>query len=188
MTRWLNLQRFPYQGTARAVHVARLVAILFGAVAVAAPYGLARAAFAGWRGVLRGDWPQPGGKVTLRLCWEVLGADSRDLLTFVHLVGPQNRIIAVRRTHPGLGNYPTSSWQPGARFCDDIHLKIDQDAAAPAVDRVEVGLLAQQSLQRLPAYSSAGTLLDSNFVDWIKIAPAAYAVPAIENPRTVQVR
>lgn len=129
----------------------------------------------------RDPWPQPGGRLNLRLCWEPLQHDERLLLVLVQIVGAQNRVVASRRTVPGLGTYPTSSWTPGEHFCDPVQVQIDASAPAPAVYWVEVSLLDPQTDLRLPAYSADSALLATNFVGQVKIAPDRYALPAIEH-------
>ena len=129
----------------------------------------------------RDPWPQPGGRLNLRLCWEPLQRDARLLLVLVQIVGPQNRVVASRRTVPGLGTYPTGSWTPGQRFCDPVQVQIDAQAPVPAVYWVEVSIIDPQTDTRLPAYSAEGTLLATNFVGQVKLAPDRYALPAIEH-------
>jgi hypothetical protein len=102
-------------------------------------------------------------------------------MVLIQLVGEANRVVATRRTLPGLGRFPTSVWQPGDQFCDAVHLPIPKDAPAPAAYHVEVGIIDPATLERLPAYAPDGTQLGSNFVDLIKIAPSVYAAPVIEN-------
>ncbi|MGH2593554.1 MAG: glycosyltransferase family 39 protein [Anaerolineae bacterium] len=134
--------------------------------------------------VPRGEWPHPGDAVAVRLCWETLSADPRSLLTLVQFVGAEDRVVASRRTIPGLGAYPTGVWQPGIRFCDTIRLVLSRDVPAPAVYKVEVSFVDQQTRTRLPAYAPDGALLAATFVDLIKIAPLAYTSPSIENTLT----
>jgi hypothetical protein len=83
---------------------------------------------------------------------------------------------------PGLGSYPISAWQPEAIFCDIVQVALAADSPAPGVYQVEVGLIDEHTQERLPAYDLDGTPLTTNFVDRIKIAPAAYVTPPIEHP------
>jgi hypothetical protein len=105
----------------------------------------------------------------------------RELLEIVQFVGPGDRVVAVRRTHPGSGNYPTRIWQPGARFCDDVNLPVQEDAAAPAIYALDVALFDHQHYERLPAYASDGTPLSTNFVDRVKLAQRQPQTPTIEH-------
>lgn len=128
-------------------------------------------------------WPQPGRDTWIDVCWEALARDGRLLMTLVQITAQDERVVATRRTVPGLGGRPTESWQPGARFCDRVAVKVADDAPAPAVYHVEVALIDYATGQRLQAYGSDGGRLDTNFVEEIKLAPIAYAVPAVDHPR-----
>jgi len=130
----------------------------------------------------RDRWPRPGESLFLNLCWEPLAQDDRLLMILVQIVGDNNRVVASRRTVPGLGAYPTSSWQPGGRFCDRVQVQLDGEAPAPAVYRVEVALIDQATGQRLEAFAPDGSPLSTDFVDAIKIAPGIYETPAIDQP------
>jgi 4-amino-4-deoxy-L-arabinose transferase-like glycosyltransferase len=127
------------------------------------------------------DWPRAGDEPAIDLCWEALSPDPRRLLVVVQFVGAENRVVATRRTLPGLGAYPTAAWRPGDRFCDRVHIPILPDTPAPAVYRVEVVFTDPDARTRLPAYAPDGSPLAATFVDAIKIAPATYAEPAVEN-------
>ena len=126
------------------------------------------------------EWPHPGETSAVRLCWDALAADPRELLVVVQFVGPADQVVAVRRMHPGLGNYPTRLWQSGARFCDELYVPIQPDAPAPAVYDVDVGFFDQQAYQRLPTYAANNAQLGSNFVERVKVAPRQYTSPTIE--------
>jgi hypothetical protein len=125
-------------------------------------------------------WPQPGDEPSLRLCWQPLQRDDRPLMVLTQIVGAENRVVATRRTLPGLGSYPTSIWRPDAIFCDVVHVPIQSDAPAPDVYQVEVGIIDEHTRQRLPAYASDGSQLTTNFVDQIKVAPLEYTTPSID--------
>ena len=127
------------------------------------------------------DWPTPGDEPSVRLCWEPLRTDARRLLVLVQFVGEENRVVATRRTPPGLGTYPTGAWRPGEYFCDSVRMPIPAGTLAPAVYAVEIGFIDHDSNARLPAYAPDGRQLQLTFVDWIKIAPDAYTEPTVEN-------
>lgn len=136
--------------------------------------------------VPRSDWPQPGDEPAVRLCWEALSSDARPLLVLVQFIGAENRVVATRRTLPGLGSYPTQLWRVGDRFCDVMHVAIDVNAPVPAIYKVEVSFIDDQTHARLPAFAPDGSLLTTNFVDAIKIAPKTYTAPAIDHPLNYQ--
>ncbi len=130
--------------------------------------------------------PQPGESVPLRLCWETLSSDARDLLVLIQFVGAENRVVATRRTVPGLGGYATINWQAGRHFCDDVDVLINPTASAPAVYKVEVSLIDNATQERLLAYAPNGSQLSTDFVGAIKIAPLVYASPTIDHPLNIR--
>ncbi len=129
----------------------------------------------------REPWPQPGEEPTLRLCWQPLKQDARPLMVLTQIVGAENRVVVTRRTLPGLGSYPTSTWQPNAIFCDVVRLPLPADAPAPGVYQVEVGIIDVHTNERLPAFSPDGSQLGTNFIGPIKIAAAGFLEPPIEH-------
>jgi hypothetical protein len=131
--------------------------------------------------VPRDHWPHPGDEPALRLCWRPLQQDPRLLMVLTQVVGAENRVVATRRTVPGLGSYPTSRWQPGGLFCDSVHVQIDEETPA-GLYQLEVALIDQATQERVPAYAPDGSPLTTNFVDRIKIAPSEYTIPSIEQP------
>jgi hypothetical protein len=114
---------------------------------------------------------QPGGEIAVTLCWESLASMEEDFVYFVHFLGPEERIVGARTTHPGLGRYPTSRWSPGDRFCDIIDVPVEKWTPAPAVYDVEIGWHKPEVDERLPVYDSDGSSLDWVLLDQIKVAP-----------------
>lgn len=131
----------------------------------------------------RAPWPRPGDDPIVRVCWEALSRDDRLLMELVQITAQDNRVVAIRRTVPGLGGYLTMTWQPGVRFCDSVHVALDETAPAPAVYHVEVALIDHATGQRLTAFAPDGSPLNTNFVAATKLAPIAYSVPNVENAR-----
>lgn len=127
---------------------------------------------------------QPGDEIMVTLCWESLASMEEEFVYFVHLLGPGERIVGARTTHPGLGRYPTSRWSPGDLFCDTLDVPVETWTPAPAVYDVEIGWHAPGDDERLPAYGSDGSLLDWALLDQIKVTPKAS--PAVTVPRRVE--
>ena len=132
--------------------------------------------------VPRSPWPQPGDEPVVTLCWQPLSQDDRPLMMLIQIVGAENRVVATRRTLPGLGSYSTSMWQPGAFFCDVVHVSVPPDSPAPGLYQVEVSIIDEHTQTRLPAYAPDGAQLTTNFVAPIKIAPREYSIPSIARP------
>jgi hypothetical protein len=132
-------------------------------------------------GVPHDRWPHPAEGMLVNLCWEPLRQDDRRLMVLLQIVGENDRVWLSRRTVPGLGSYPTSSWQLGGLFCDPVHVQIDEKTP-PGIYQLEVAMIDQATRERVPAFASDGTPLATNFVDRIKIAPREYSIPLIERP------
>jgi 4-amino-4-deoxy-L-arabinose transferase-like glycosyltransferase len=126
---------------------------------------------------------RPGEEVAVTLCWESLASMEEDFVYFVHFLGPEERIVGARTTHPGLGRYPTSHWSPGDRFCDVLGVPVEKRTPAPAVYNVEIGWHEPDGGERLPAYDGDGTPLEWVLLDRIKVAPEKE--PTVSIPRRV---
>lgn len=89
------------------------------------------------------DSVKTGEPVNIDLYWEVTGQPPGNYLLFVHLIDAETgALIAQRDTHPGLGNFPSSQWQPGDRFVERLSLYVPETAYVPAKGRLQVGLYA----------------------------------------------
>lgn len=126
---------------------------------------------------------QPGDQITVTMCWESLESMEEDYIYFVHLLGPEERIVGARTTHPGLGRYPTSRWSPGDRFCDVLGVPVERGTPAPAVYDVEIGWHKPEADERLPAYDADDGALDWVLLDQIKVVPSTAS--SVTVPRRV---
>jgi hypothetical protein len=110
---------------------------------------------------LDGTTLQPGGYLTLDLYWEVIGQPPGNFLLFVHLIDQETgTLIAQRDTHPGVGNFPSSQWQPGDRFVDTIRLHASETMYTPATADLQIGLYAPgENSYRLGIADKNGTFL-----------------------------
>lgn len=98
----------------------------------------------------------PGERLTVRLYWEVLNVPVGDYWLFVHLWDEElGSMVAQRDTHPGLGKLPSSEWQVGDRFVDEVSLVVP-NVAYPTEARLQVGLYAPGSY-RLAVSEEGGT-------------------------------
>ena len=74
----------------------------------------------------RGTLPErieAGGRFTLELFWTCLRPLDRDLVVFVHVVGPGEARFAADHP-PAQGALPTSRWQPGETIRDAIEVTV----------------------------------------------------------------
>jgi len=112
----------------------------------------------------------PGAaNVPVQLCWRPLAQTERPLSILVHMIGPENSLIANRRTYPGLGKLPTTVWQPGDDFCDVVQVHIWEDMPETLVYKVEVAFLDIESNERLSIFDANGNLLPTLFVDDVRL-------------------
>jgi 4-amino-4-deoxy-L-arabinose transferase-like glycosyltransferase len=81
--------------------------------------------------------------------WEATAPDGREYLGFAKLLGRGYQGAGQVNRHPVAGMVPTSLWQSGQVWRDHYCVKVDPDAAAPSLLRVEVGLYDPQTEQDL---------------------------------------
>jgi len=122
-----------------------------------------------------------GESLSIRICWRPLAQAQRDYSILVHLVGPNNQVVASRYSYPGLGSYPTSTWQPDQSFCDQIPVDIPADLAQTLVYQIELGLIDYASMERLPTFDAVGKPLSHTFAGQVRLR-AADSMPAAAPP------
>lgn len=81
-----------------------------------------------------------GGVVEVTLYWEALARTNQNYMIFVHLLSDVGTMVAQRDTHPGLGRYPTTTWEPGVVFADTYRVHIPRTAYAPDAAYIQVGI------------------------------------------------
>jgi 4-amino-4-deoxy-L-arabinose transferase-like glycosyltransferase len=137
---------------------------------------------------LRGyDWGpatlQAGQPLDLALYWEVTERPPGDYLLFVHLVDEAGTMVAQRDTFPGLGNFPSSQWQPGDRFIETIRLYAPETAYTPAEATLSVGFYAPVEGYRLGITGEDGDGLgDALALGVVSLVPAAGPALAADLP------
>jgi len=87
----------------------------------------------------------PGEDLGITLYWQGLvemkaEALAKDYYLFIHLLGRRGELVGHEDTYHGWGSYPTSLWTPGEIIADAYRLPINEDALAPSLIRVDVGL------------------------------------------------
>lgn len=134
------------------------------------------------------DTVNAGTPLPLRLCWRTLSQSTANQSIFVQLVGPENEIIASRRTYPGLGSFPTSQWPVGVQFCDLVRVEILPDLPRSLQYKIEVGLLDNATNVRLPVFSPDGSPRADQFaaVVLLRADQTPVPVPAGSGPIRLQ--
>jgi hypothetical protein len=83
---------------------------------------------------------QPGGVVKVTLYWQTLTRTDQNYAIFVHLLSEVGTMVAQRDTYPGLGRYPTTTWEPGIVFADTYRVHVPATAYTPDAGYIQVGL------------------------------------------------
>lgn len=120
------------------------------------------------------------GTLMVELCWRTLTPSPDNYTVYLQAVGPGETVVADRYTYPGLGSYPTAIWEPGKVFCDNVQLPIPADLPRTLVYRLSVGLLDDQTDERLPGTDTAGNPLPP-FAGAVRLA-ARTTTPAEHPP------
>ncbi len=124
----------------------------------------------------------PGQAVTVSTCWQPLRTTDQDYALFVQILGEDDRKIGERTTWPGLGRYPTSQWQPGRLFCDEVDVPTRPDAAAPAVYPVVLGLLDMQTGESLAVTDASGQPVGQLVAGHVKLTGTGATLPPSAAP------
>jgi 4-amino-4-deoxy-L-arabinose transferase-like glycosyltransferase len=123
------------------------------------------------------DTVQPGQPLDINLYWEVIGRPPGNYLLFVHLIDEAGTMVAQRDTHPGLGNFPSSQWQPGDRFIESLQLYLPETAYTGTTAGLSIGLYAPEGY-RLGITQADGTSLgDALLLATVAIEPASNDYP-----------
>lgn len=89
------------------------------------------------------------GQVTFDLSWNARRTPDRDWTVFVHLLGPDGRVVAQHDGPPDGGNAPTSGWLTG-EYVTDRHVLAMSPGLPAGRYQVEVGLYDPRTNERLP--------------------------------------
>jgi 4-amino-4-deoxy-L-arabinose transferase-like glycosyltransferase len=110
-----------------------------------------------------------GENVPVQLCWRPLAQSEEPLSVLVHLIGPEDSLIANRRTYPGLGHFSTTIWQPGYEFCDVVQVHVWEDMPETLVYKIEVALIDIKTNERLSMFDASGNPLPVLFVNDVRL-------------------
>jgi hypothetical protein len=111
------------------------------------------------------DWQEaqvsPGASLSLHLYWRASQSILEDYTVFVHLVGPDGRLLAQCDSEPVGDERPTSSWRVGEMIRDECEVVLPSEAP-PGKYQVFVGMYSWPGLERLPVYGVQTTRMDQN--------------------------
>jgi hypothetical protein len=99
----------------------------------------------------------------LVLYWQAHQQISENYTVFVHVVGPDGRIVAQRDAPPDDGAYPTQRWAAGEVVADRIQVPLPGTVPAGPL-QVLVGMYRPDTGQRLPVVDAQGRPTDDKVV------------------------
>ncbi len=105
----------------------------------------------------------PGDVLLLTLYWQAEGPVEGDYTVFVHLQGPDGRLVAQQDNQPVHGTRPTGGWKIGVMVEDYYELMLPPDAPLGNC-RLSVGMYDPTTLERLPAFAPDGGRLPEDRV------------------------
>ena len=109
---------------------------------------------------LSAETTRPGATVSITITWQAGEPMTRNYTAFVHLLGPDGRMVAGQDAPPGGDARPTVTWVTGEVLSRRFDLPLPRDAA-PGDYALEIGLYDAQKpgFPRLSATSSQGEAL-----------------------------
>jgi len=121
----------------------------------------------------------PGDALTVTLYWQALAPMAEDYSLYLHLFGWEGQRLGQRDSHLGMGNYPTSAWQPGQVVRDRYKIPVRRDAQGPVAAELEVGVYRLSDMDRLTPTDGEGRVSERPILTRVKIAaPTVPGVPA----------
>jgi hypothetical protein len=96
--------------------------------------------------------------LTVTLYWHALAPMNVSYKTFVHVVGPNQQIMAQRDSEPGNGTFPTTGWLEGEYLVDAYRLDLQADMP-PGDYVIYVGLYNPDTTVRLTIFGDDGKSL-----------------------------
>lgn len=110
-----------------------------------------------------------GELLPVELCWQALAETQIDYSFLVQLIGPENSLIASRRTYPGHGLIPTSDWLVGSTVCETTHILIPENLGQTLLYQVETAFIDHKTETRLPVTNSENLPIFPTFSAHIKL-------------------
>jgi hypothetical protein len=128
---------------------------------------------------LRPGAAQP--EVIVSACWQTDKPLDRNYTVFMHVLDADLNILGGRNTHPGLGNLPTTLWQPGEVYCEQYRMPVDQLGVTEAqTGRIDIGFYDQDPAARLPV--TAGDLSPEGLVYIGEVEVPPLRAPGLGEP------
>ena len=106
---------------------------------------------------------KPGASVAVTMHWSAASTPREDYTAFVHVVGPDGRLVAQSDSQPSAGNYPTTSWEAGEAVPDRHVLALPPNAPAGTY-RLVGGMYLLRTGERLPVEGGGDSVPLGEFV------------------------
>ncbi len=106
---------------------------------------------------------RPGESVHIRLVWQAMEPTATSYTAFVHLLGPDGKVISQDDSVPGRGTLPTTSWVRGEVMVDTYILPVAGNAPA-GLCQIEIGLYDAITGNRLPVWDGQGALVGDHLI------------------------
>jgi 4-amino-4-deoxy-L-arabinose transferase-like glycosyltransferase len=131
---------------------------------------------------------EPGQALPLTLYWQATAPITAESTVFIHLVGADGQRYAQDDGPPLKGIQPMTHWPVGEILPDRRSLDLPASPAAmpPGRYRLDVGLYAAGSGERLPVVGAAGHALGQALsLDFVQVLPLAGMLPSPAQPMQV---
>jgi 4-amino-4-deoxy-L-arabinose transferase-like glycosyltransferase len=113
----------------------------------------------------------PGQTITVTLVWQALNTPPRDLVRFVHMLGPDGKPLAQEDSLPCAGACRAPSWLPGEVLVEQAHLTIPAGLVAGQYP-LAAGWYDATTFQRLPIRDATSP----NAAEDVAVLPAKIVV------------
>jgi hypothetical protein len=107
--------------------------------------------------------PQSSSRSALTLTWQSLRPVPYDATVFVHLKGPDGRMLTQVDRQPLEGRFPTSYWLPGQIITDVLSLPPWPETVTEPLT-LNIGMYTWPSLERLPVTDGSGMPQQDNAI------------------------
>ena len=110
-----------------------------------------------------------GELLPIELCWQALANTNTDYSFLVQIIGPENSLIASRRTYPGHGLIPTSDWVLDKDVCETTNVSVPENLENSLLYQVETTLIDNSSETRLTVINADNIPLSQPFSSQVKL-------------------
>jgi hypothetical protein len=124
----------------------------------------------------------PGETLAVTCYWQALEPMAKDYFIYHHLLGQGGEPVGKEHGYPGSGSFPTSLWPVGQVVAATEWVRVGEDAAAPALGRLAVGVYDPNTDEHLTPTDPQGQPLGLIFAGQVKIAALEAQVVEVLNP------